>query len=234
VLPAKEAPVMKVDPEALKLKLKGNELLGKKDYKGAVEAYTAAIALDGEYSDALNNRALAEMELGEMGASLVDADRAIAINPWDRRYYANRSSIYEKLGKKYRELADAEAAVECMRLLPEKEWSSGHLIRLGICEQGLRRFEGARDHLAEAHAMEPLEGWTALTLGLCYAMTWKEKEAVELTRAGMKTATKEQVALMLGIVKKEREGVQRTMDAGVMVVMQLQAVMAMQRVLEGK
>jgi tetratricopeptide (TPR) repeat protein len=234
VLPAMQVPALKVDPEALKLKVKGNELLGTKEYKRAAEAYTAAIAIDGEYADALNNRAVAETELGEMGAALVDVDRAIAINPWDRRYFLNRSSIYEKLGKKYRELADAEAAVECMRLLPEKEWSSGHLIRLGICEQGLRRFEKARDHLAEAHAMEPLEGWTAMTLGLCYAMTWKEKEAVELTRAGMKTATKEEVALMRGIVKKEREGVQRTMDAGVMVVTQLQAVMAMQRVLEGK
>jgi tetratricopeptide (TPR) repeat protein len=239
VFPAMEVKKPAVDPEALKLKEKGNGLMAKKDYAGAIAAYTAAIEVDANYADALNNRGLAEMETDAKGDALVDFDRAVALNPWDARYLGNRSELYSRWGRKFRALADAEAAVEVMRMGPKEGWSRGRLVQLGLYAVEARQFENGLAALEEANGMESLEGYATLAMGLCCAAKGEEGKAMEWVRAGLaKKDGVEAAKAILPAVQAQVRWAKEAMDAGVMVVVQHHAAaemeVALERAVKGK
>lgn len=74
--------------EAEKLKAKGNSLMSSKDYSGAVDAYTQAIALDGGNAVYYSNRAAAYSSQNNHALAISDAERAIELdNSFAKAYH---------------------------------------------------------------------------------------------------------------------------------------------------
>lgn len=67
--------------EAEKLKASGNAFMSSKQYDKAIEAYTKAIALDGNNAVFYSNRAAAYSSKGEHSKAVDDAQSAIRIDP---------------------------------------------------------------------------------------------------------------------------------------------------------
>ena len=90
--------------KADELKLKGNSLMGQKQYNAAIEAYDAAIKLNPDpvyYS----NRAAAYGSLGQHDKAAEDAESAISIDP-------KFAKGYSRLGHARLSLDDVEGAIE--------------------------------------------------------------------------------------------------------------------------
>lgn len=67
--------------QAEKHKQTGNNLMASKDYQGAIDAYTEAIALDPNNPVYYSNRAAAWTSLGDHAVAVDDAEMAIAVDP---------------------------------------------------------------------------------------------------------------------------------------------------------
>ncbi|GKU86429.1 hypothetical protein SLEP1_g957 [Rubroshorea leprosula] len=87
-------------------KSKGEELINKKDYMGAIYWYTKVIRASPTDADALSNRSLcwAQLEMGE--EALKDAHCCILLRPgWAKAYY--RAGVAWMLLKEFEKAADA-------------------------------------------------------------------------------------------------------------------------------
>ncbi|BGP41563.1 Small glutamine-rich tetratricopeptide repeat-containing protein 2 [Rhodotorula kratochvilovae] len=91
--------------EAEAAKGKGNQLMAKKDYAGAIAAYTDAIAKDARNPVYLSNRAAAHSSLQDFQAAVDDARAALAIDP-------TFSKAYSRLGHALFSLGEYAEAVE--------------------------------------------------------------------------------------------------------------------------
>ncbi|KAL5535122.1 SGT2 [Sanghuangporus sanghuang] len=89
--------------EAEKLKAKGNQLMSSKNYAGAIDAYTQAIAKDGTNAVYYSNRAAAYSIKGDHASAILDAEKAIEIDP-------AFSKAYHRLGHAHYSLGDYPAA----------------------------------------------------------------------------------------------------------------------------
>lgn len=76
---------------AEEIKNKGNELMSVAKYKEAIACYTKAIEMEPENHIYFANRAAAHTHLKDYRSSILDCERAIAINP-------NYSKAYSRLG----------------------------------------------------------------------------------------------------------------------------------------
>lgn len=72
----------------------GNICLSMKKFKEAIDVYNRAILLDPENDFFYNNRAFAEIKLGEMGAAILSYNHAINLNPHNHIYLKNRANLY--------------------------------------------------------------------------------------------------------------------------------------------
>lgn len=79
---------------------------------GAVNDFSAAIAIQPRMAMAYLNRALVYQRLGESGRALTDLDRAVRYAPYSARGYYLRSLLRERMGDSARARADAERAVQ--------------------------------------------------------------------------------------------------------------------------
>ncbi|PVU84679.1 hypothetical protein BB559_007152 [Furculomyces boomerangus] len=84
-------------------KTKGNAFMGKKDYNGAIDAYSEAIKIDSANAIYFANRSAAYCQLGNMVEAQNDAQMAIDIDP-------NYSKAYSRLGHSYYGQGDYENA----------------------------------------------------------------------------------------------------------------------------
>jgi tetratricopeptide (TPR) repeat protein len=75
--------------------------------------------------------------------------KAIDLNPDDHVYYSNRSAAHMKMSNISKALKDAQ---RCVELQPE--WSKGYN-RLGVAQQGLKRFEQAAASFNKGLELEP-------------------------------------------------------------------------------
>jgi tetratricopeptide (TPR) repeat protein len=66
----------------------------KDDYRGALQEYDRAIALDPRYADAYIGRGFAKYKLGERSNAVIDFSTAISLNPKSAQGYNNRGNIY--------------------------------------------------------------------------------------------------------------------------------------------
>jgi small glutamine-rich tetratricopeptide repeat-containing protein alpha len=96
------------------LKAEGNKLLAAKDFKGAVEKYTAAIEADANNAVYYANRAAAYSQLQQHESAVYDAKKALQVNP-------NYSKAYSRLGHAEFCLGNYENAVDAYTLGLEKE-----------------------------------------------------------------------------------------------------------------
>eukprot|EP00873_Tetraselmis_striata_P028394 jgi/Tetstr1/448658/TSEL_035901.t1 len=92
--------------EAYGHKLRGDELVEKKDYQGAIAAYSQALDLD-QTAAALTNRASVYLKLGKFAAAVEDAEMACeAKSDWVPPQLV---AAYA-----YEELKDKENALRCL------------------------------------------------------------------------------------------------------------------------
>src|SRR5207244_6051795 len=74
----------------------------KRSYLSAVESFRQAVALDPEFSDAYNELAAAEAELGDLSRAADDFQKAIDLDPEHPLALPNLSIVLAKMAR-YRE-----------------------------------------------------------------------------------------------------------------------------------
>jgi tetratricopeptide (TPR) repeat protein len=108
--------VLAQDPEAKAFFNKGEAKFADKDYKGAIEEYTKAIARDPDYVLAYNNRGAAKSWLNQKEEAIADYTKAIKLDPDFSRAYQNRADDLTHL-KRYKEAYDDYS--KCIEYYPE-------------------------------------------------------------------------------------------------------------------
>lgn len=94
---ATNVPNVRQTPKADNFYLKGTDLAEKKDYDGAIEAYSRAIEINPQYELAYLERGNAYYYLKDYPRASADYTKAIAINPQNYTYYYNRGSTRDEL-----------------------------------------------------------------------------------------------------------------------------------------
>lgn len=79
--------------------IQGNEALGTGEFETAIEHYTNAIQIDGEFDEALNNRGVALIESGHPHEAIIDYNLALQIDPAYDECRLNRAYAYEQIGQ---------------------------------------------------------------------------------------------------------------------------------------
>src|SRR5262249_19050397 len=90
---------------------RGNDKVAKKDFPGAVEDYSAAIAFDPNFAAAYLSRGNTEFEQGNIGAAMTDYNRTITLNPRLAEAYVGRSAARFLQGDVDGALADSNQAI---------------------------------------------------------------------------------------------------------------------------
>ncbi|BGP56584.1 hypothetical protein JCM8202_000230 [Rhodotorula sphaerocarpa] len=86
-------------------KSRGNQLMAKKDYQGAIDAYTEAVGKDGSNPVYWSNRAAAYSQIGQHESAVSDAREAINVD-------ASFSKAYSRLGHALFSVGQFAEAVE--------------------------------------------------------------------------------------------------------------------------
>lgn len=145
------------------LKGEGNKLLAAKDFKGAVEKYTAAIDCDGNNAVYYANRAAAYSQLQQHESAVYDAKKALQVNP-------NYSKAYSRLGHAEFCLGNYENAVDAYTLGLEKEPNNASIKQsLAAAQQKvlLSNDRLRKPHLFLAKQLQILEWEVCLEWGVC-------------------------------------------------------------------
>jgi tetratricopeptide (TPR) repeat protein len=95
-----------------------------KEYDSAIQAYTAAIAIDPEYAKAYRNRGLVYMENGAYSTAIKDLEKAISLTPRDEASfstscYTSRAFCYMQMGLYEKAINDYNAAINLRKELAE-------------------------------------------------------------------------------------------------------------------
>lgn len=100
------------------LKGKGDDFYRGGDFRGAINAYTAALEADPKVASCLSNRAACHLRLGQTSACVADCGAALEIlqalpasGPSQARAFARRSLAYRELGHYRLSLEDCRAAL---------------------------------------------------------------------------------------------------------------------------
>ncbi|KAI0160969.1 hypothetical protein GGR52DRAFT_576379 [Hypoxylon sp. FL1284] len=143
----KTAPPSDADKaRAEELKASGNRAMAAKDYAGAIELYTQALALHPAHAVYLSNRAAAHSAARDHASARADAERAVAADP-------SYTKAWSRLGLARFALGDAKGSMEAYRRGIEHEGSGGSDAMKKGFETARRRVE---DLEAEAAAADPV------------------------------------------------------------------------------
>lgn len=80
--------------------------------KLALEEYDAALALDPDNAEALDNRGVVYDLQGRYARAIADFDRAITLSPGDSAAYYNRGNAYANMGRTDKAVADFRRALK--------------------------------------------------------------------------------------------------------------------------
>ncbi len=157
----------------------GLKLQREKNYKGAVDAYTKAIALSPGSPTLYNNRAQVLEELGERDKAIEDYDKAISLNPRDDVYYLNRGHNFFQM----QQYASARSDYEKALSINPKAWlARGRMAELNIA---LERYEQALDILNGMIAQNP----RSFDMRRLRASAYKELEKFDEALADLRCET---------------------------------------------
>jgi curved DNA-binding protein CbpA len=111
-------------------------------------------------SNLLKDQGNAAFQKGDIEGSIAFFSQAIDIDPDNYIVYSNRSAAYMKLNHISKALHDAE---RCVELAPS--WVKGYS-RLGVAQQGLKRFDTAISTFKKGIELDPNNSslWSALKL----------------------------------------------------------------------
>ena len=105
--------------------------------KKALESYSKAISVDGNYFLAYNNRSALNINLNNLEDALSDIEIAIKLDPNNASIYNNRGVIYHKRKKYEDAIMDFNKAIKI-----DENFTKAYLNR-GITKQILRDEDGA-------------------------------------------------------------------------------------------
>lgn len=129
--------------------LKGNEKMEENDAKGAMEFYAEALEMDSTYSEAYYNKALAHIQLKQLGESIQDLSLAIKFKPEYVDAIFQRGLSYLDNGEFYNAREDAQKLIQ----LDEQNWKSHFLT--GLVEEKLTNFPEALKAFGQASNLNP-------------------------------------------------------------------------------
>jgi len=113
--------------------------------------------------------------------------KAIDLNPDDHVYYSNRSAAHMKMSNISKALKDAQ---HCVELQPD--WSKGYN-RLGVAQQGLRRFEQAVASFKKGLELEPNSDVLKAALHACEELQAVDRAARHAQAAAERRAEDERL-----------------------------------------
>ncbi|MEO0932600.1 MAG: trypsin-like peptidase domain-containing protein, partial [Cyanobacteria bacterium J06641_2] len=141
----------------------GSMRMLKKDYPGAIAAFSEAIKLNPKDTDAYNERGMTRVSSGDLKGALADYNKSISLQPSDAYAYMGRSFTHLKLQDKISAIADVNQAIN---IAPN--YALPHLIlavihyNFGDTERAVSTFNKASQLLAAqgnqsyAHASQAL------------------------------------------------------------------------------
>jgi tetratricopeptide (TPR) repeat protein len=92
--------------------VRGTSRFAQGDFAGALGDFDRALEIDGDYSEAWNNRGAAHLALGNRAAAVSDFDRALKLRPRYAEAYNNRGIARQAMADDARALADFDRALE--------------------------------------------------------------------------------------------------------------------------
>jgi tetratricopeptide (TPR) repeat protein len=113
-------PSLDNDGKAQANALIGDYLADKGDFPSAIASYTAALAIQPEFSGVLNNRGLAYMGAGDPAKAITDYTNAIRIGPKTSARYYNRGLAFQRSGNHLSAVGDFSQAI----VLDPENWSA--------------------------------------------------------------------------------------------------------------
>ncbi|KAF7719321.1 Tetratricopeptide repeat-containing protein [Penicillium ucsense] len=138
--------------ESDKMKSEGNALMAKKDFAGAIEAYTKALEIAPSNPIYLSNRAAAYSASGQHSKAADDAEIAVAVDP---KY----SKAWSRLGLARFDMGDYHAAKEAYEKGIEAEGTGGsEAMKRGLetCKKKIE--EGSRSTEPPAEDLDTASG----------------------------------------------------------------------------
>ena len=99
-------------PKAGAFWVRGDALMKKRDYDGAIAAFSSAYELDPENVGHLNSRGLAYSNKGDDERAMADYDRCLQLRPNFASAYNNRGIIFMRKGDLDRAFTEFNAAVK--------------------------------------------------------------------------------------------------------------------------
>ena len=98
--------------KASSLFLEGNRYHAEKKFDEAIENYTKAIKLNGNFKEAYNNRGVSYVDTGDYFSAIKDYEKVMEINSNDTDAYNNRGIAYIKQKKYSLAIADFNKIIE--------------------------------------------------------------------------------------------------------------------------
>ena len=146
------------DSASDKWKAEGNRAFGEGRYEDAVVSYGRAMDGDGENAILFSNRAFAHLKLENFGSAIIDAGRAISLDPGFIKGYYRRGSALLCLGKHKDALKDFKAVC---KMHPNDRDARA---KLQACEREVKRmrFEAAIAS-ADEERVSLVDRWTLIT-----------------------------------------------------------------------
>ncbi len=141
---------------------KGNAYKRLEKYEDAIDAYTKAIELNPEYSNAYNNRGLAHKKRGKFTEAITDYSKAILIDPKYATAYNNRGVAYRILKKYAEAIADYEKAIE---LNPKYDIAYSNL---GVAYNDLEEYDTAIAYCNKSLELNPASAAAYSNRGYAY------------------------------------------------------------------
>jgi tetratricopeptide (TPR) repeat protein len=151
----------------------GNELFGKKDLDGAINAYTQVIALKPQDATAYNNRGVSYKNKGEYDKAIEDYAQAIKINPQYAEAYYNRGIAYDDKGEYDKAIEDYTKAIELNPEYAKAYYNRGNTYyKKGECDKAIEDY-------TKAIELEPTDATAYNNRGVSYDNKGEYDKAIE-------------------------------------------------------
>jgi tetratricopeptide (TPR) repeat protein len=159
-------------PKAADFYLQGLDNNRKKDYPGAVKAYTEAIKLNPKYTAAYNGRGLMYNYQKKYKEALADYNQALKLDPKFAKAYNNRGFLYYEQKKYSQALADYNQAIKL-----DPKFATAYSSR-GVVFQEQKKYPEALADLNQALKLDPKLAGAYNNRGSLYYYQKKYPEAL--------------------------------------------------------
>ena len=178
---------------------RGNTLLyGQRNYFGAVQAYTQAIAYDASSAEAWRQRAIARRAKGDTADALADCAEAIRLAPFDAAAYLQRAAIYISM-RRYDEAIDDYTRV--LGIAPDAAAYTGR----GNVYLTRHAWENARNDYTAAIAIDAADSATFFGLARACEQLGDTAAAIDAYQQFLRLADSKSHSYTIPFAKKHLE-----------------------------